>query len=107
MRKGFLSPIRLKEKNTGIVLPERKVLPLVSLPVQIRFIVATAVENLAPLHTGAGGFRMYTYFMLGGTSWRGREHPFLFIRRMREIEENQGKIFSGTQCHGNLENLRR
>lgn len=49
-------------------------------------------KAFAPLRSGAGGRRVYTYFMLGGTS--GLEGNILFsFRKAREIEESRGGIF--------------
>jgi len=72
MHKGFSffkSLVRLKERTRESCFREREILPSVSLTlVQIRFIVATTVESLAPLRISAGRLRMYTYFTLGGTT---------------------------------------
>lgn len=60
VRKGFFfykSLVRLKEGTWELYFREREVFPLVSLTlVQIRFIVATAMESLAPLRTARQDF---------------------------------------------------
>lgn len=82
VREGSLSPlslstvVRLKERTRESCFQSPSTPSVSPSLVQIRFIVATAaVRPLAPLHDGRA--RVYTYFMLGGTS-ELREENILF-----------------------------
>lgn len=82
----FKSLVRLKERTRESCFREREVFPSVSLTlVQIRFIVATAVESLAPLR---GRTSCVHLFHARWNDRTRREHPSQSARNRRKSRRN-------------------